>query len=177
MFSVVFSRGYLTYFLWIYLLQRPEDDTNLSYLVSANTQNMAKVYQFLILIFPVICKANTNCKFKFKNNTATELEFGFKPPTNFKSINIKFPETPNRKLFECASEVDDSVTIKAKYQIGTNLIISEFSVWPKPLFWFMSDTKTQTKIGRYFRPDTLTRQNHISKRDIYLPLFGIFLSS
>merc|ERR1711935_1110929 len=84
---------------------------------SANTQNMAKVYQFLILIFPVICKANTNCKFKFKNNTATELELGFKPPTNFKSINIKFPETPNRKLFECASEVDDSVTIKAKYQI------------------------------------------------------------
>ena len=81
---------------------------------------MAKVYQFLILIFPVICKANTNCKFKFKNNTATELEFGFKPPTNFKSINIKFPETPTSKLFECAFKVGDSVTIDTKYKIGTS---------------------------------------------------------
>ena len=86
---------------------------------------MAKVYQLLILIISVICSVNANCKFKFKNNTATELEFGFKPLTNFKSINIKFPETPTSKLFECASKVDDSVTIEAKYKIGTNLIISE----------------------------------------------------
>ena len=87
---------------------------------------MAKVYQLLILVIPVICMANAkNCKFQFKNNTATELEFGFKPLTNFKSINIKFPETPTSKLFECASKVDDSVTIEAKYKIGTNLIISE----------------------------------------------------
>ena len=63
---------------------------------------------------------NANCKFKFKNNTATELEFGFKPQTNFKSINIKFPETPTSKLFECASKVDDSVTIDTKYKIGTS---------------------------------------------------------
>ena len=89
---------------------------------------MTKVYKFLILIFPLICLANAKCKFKFKNNTATELEFGFKPPTNFKSINIKFPDKPTSKLFECASKVDDSVTIEAKYKIGTNLIISEFSV-------------------------------------------------
>jgi hypothetical protein len=89
---------------------------------------MAKVYQILILIFSVICMANANCKFKFNLDTATELEFGFKPPTNFKSIKIKFPETPTSKLFECASKVDDSVTIEAKYKIGTNLIISEFSV-------------------------------------------------
>ena len=81
---------------------------------------MVKVYQLLILIFPVICMANANCKFKFKNNTATELEFGFKPQTNFKSINIKFPETPTSKLFECASKVDDSVTIDTKYKIGTS---------------------------------------------------------
>ena len=80
---------------------------------------MAKVYQFLILIFPVICMANANCKFKFKEDTATHVELGFKPPTNFKSINIKFPETPTSKLFECASKVDDSVTIEAKYKIGT----------------------------------------------------------
>ena len=91
---------------------------------------MAKVYQFLTLVFSVICLANANCKFKFKNNTATELEFGFKPPTNFKSINIKFPETPTSKLFECASKVDDSVAIDTKYKIGTSLIISEFSVRP-----------------------------------------------
>ena len=81
---------------------------------------MAKVYQLLTLIFLLICMANANCKFKFKNNTATELELGFKPTTNFKSINIKFPETPTSKLFECASKVDDSVTIDTKYKIGTS---------------------------------------------------------
>ena len=95
---------------------------------------MAKVYQLLILVFPVICMANAkNCKFQFKNNTATELEFGFKPLTNFKSINIKFPETPTSKLFKCASKVDDSVTIDTKYKIGTsslrfNLITSFFKI-------------------------------------------------
>ena len=64
--------------------------------------------------------ANANCKFDFKENAETELEagLGFKPATNFKSINIKFPETPTSKLFECASKVDDSVTIEAKYKIG-----------------------------------------------------------
>ena len=82
---------------------------------------MVKVYQFLILFFPVICMANANCKFDFKESAETELEngLGFKPATNFKSISIKFPETPTSNLFECASKVDDSVTIEAKYKIGT----------------------------------------------------------
>ena len=81
---------------------------------------MAKVYKFLILIFSVICMANAKCKFDFKESAETELKagLGFKPPTNFKSINIIFPEKPTSKLFECASEVDDSVTIEAKYKIG-----------------------------------------------------------
>ena len=87
---------------------------------------MMKVYHFLILIFSVICLANAKCNFKFKNNTATELEFGFKPPTNFKSINIKFPETPTSKLFECASKPDDSVTIDTKYKIGTSSFEIQF---------------------------------------------------
>lgn len=82
---------------------------------------------------------NANCEFKFKEGTELRryVEFGFKPSTNFKSINIKFPETPTSKLFECASKVDDSVTIDAKYKIGTNSFISEYSVPLKPLLWLV----------------------------------------
>jgi hypothetical protein len=29
---------------------------------------------------------------------------------------------------------------------------TEYSVRLKPLFWFRSDTETETQIGRYFRP-------------------------
>ena len=29
-----------------------------------------------------------------------------------------------------------------------NLLLSK--VWPKPLFWFRSDTKTETQIGQFF---------------------------
>ena len=36
---------------------------------------------------------------------------------------------------------------------------------PKPLFWFRSNTVNQN--GQYFRADTVTSRNHISKGGIY----------
>ena len=38
-----------------------------------------------------------------------------------------------------------------------------YSVRPKPLFWFRSDTKTETQIGRYFRLIPYPIRNYILK--------------
>ena len=40
--------------------------------------------------------------------------------------------------------------------MSRNRILLKTSVWPKPLFWFRSDTDTETQIGRYFGADTAT---------------------
>ena len=44
----------------------------------------------------------------------------------------------------------------------------EYSVRPKPLFWFKSDTETGTKIGWYFLGRYHNHyRNHISKKKMY----------
>jgi len=79
---------------------------------------MVKLYHFLFLAFPTIVLAQS-CQFDFQPNAESELVtgLGFKPLTNFRSINIKFPETPTSKLFECATKPSDYVHIEAKYKI------------------------------------------------------------
>ena len=43
------------------------------------------------------------------------------------------------------------------------VVVVRSSVRPKPLFWFRYDTETQTQNEQYFRADTVTSLNHISK--------------
>ena len=39
------------------------------------------------------------------------------------------------------------------------------SVQPKPLFWFKSNTKTETQIGRYFSANTITNTETTFQRE------------
>ena len=51
-------------------------------------------------------------------------------------------------------EAEDGRLLDAELFLGGIIFFvpPEYSVQPKPLFWFRSDTETETQIVRYFRP-------------------------
>ena len=83
------------------------------------------------------------------------LIFQFLPAkTAISNIFNKDQSSPSRQYArQTRTRLQLETETKSEFQtdIGT-YVCKNSSVRPKPLFWFMSDTGTETQIGRYFRP-------------------------